>query len=654
MTDLSLQLLAPSDIADMAGVTRAAVSNWRRRNNDFPEPRAGTAGKPLFDAAEVRSWLTRHGHQVQRADSTQILWGLMNRWRGVVPPDVAAATLTYLMAARVKLAGGWSSLVASSDFDMNSLMKAADLEPPRSITGFLTASNGHTDLRPAVDAISGLSADELPDAADELLSRSMAGKAFAGLDRSAASRVMARAAGDVPAGSVVYDPACGYGWGLFDVLRANPEARGVGVDISQDIAAIARCRAVLRGLPADVRVHDTLVSDPAEDVRAAVAVCEPPFGMRWNDRAGTVDPRWRWGIPPQRSAELVWVQDLVAHLDRDGRGYILTTHGAISRTGREARIRAELIRQGCVEAVVGLPGNMYSGARMSTALWVLRSPDASSVSEDVLFIDADSFGAEEIVENISEWLRGTGELPPHGRVPRPELAQGDADLSPRRWVAQASAVSPAEARVLVGEAEAKLNKVMRRIRALTVPRLDVPTEPARLYSVKQLQELKIISIQRGQRRGAATDQDDHLRLTDLRAGSLPDPGVHTGDGSVEATSAGDVLMGTVLPLYARVDRTGGHLLSDQIVRFTPDPAILDPDYLAACLRSELNEAFSVGAVIQRVKVLDLQVPLLPMEAQESVVTQLQALDSIEEFLPGWTADATDALIRAIWAGAQAG
>ncbi|TDD01167.1 SAM-dependent methyltransferase, partial [Nonomuraea diastatica] len=53
------------DIARLAGVGRAAVSNWRRRHDDFPHPVGGTANQPLFSLRQVESWLRRYGKSYQ-------------------------------------------------------------------------------------------------------------------------------------------------------------------------------------------------------------------------------------------------------------------------------------------------------------------------------------------------------------------------------------------------------------------------------------------------------------------------------------------------------------------------------------------------------------------------------------------------------------
>src|SRR5882762_9618404 len=58
------------DIARLVDVGRAAVSNWRRRYEDFPEPVGGTASSPLFSLPEIEEWLRRNGkaYRVALAD----------------------------------------------------------------------------------------------------------------------------------------------------------------------------------------------------------------------------------------------------------------------------------------------------------------------------------------------------------------------------------------------------------------------------------------------------------------------------------------------------------------------------------------------------------------------------------------------------------
>src|SRR3954453_62079 len=74
-----------ADIARLAGVGRAAVSNWRRRYEDFPEPVGGTPNSPLFTLSEVERWLRDQG-KLQTSSPWERLWQLVEAHRGDAEP----------------------------------------------------------------------------------------------------------------------------------------------------------------------------------------------------------------------------------------------------------------------------------------------------------------------------------------------------------------------------------------------------------------------------------------------------------------------------------------------------------------------------------------------------------------------------------------
>ncbi|MGI5041168.1 helix-turn-helix transcriptional regulator, partial [Streptomyces sp. JAC128] len=79
-------LITGAEIARLAGVTRAAVSNWRRRYSDFPAPADGGASTPLFALAEVRSWLAKQQKGNDQSDDVR-LWQAL---RGAFGDDIVA------------------------------------------------------------------------------------------------------------------------------------------------------------------------------------------------------------------------------------------------------------------------------------------------------------------------------------------------------------------------------------------------------------------------------------------------------------------------------------------------------------------------------------------------------------------------------------
>ena len=67
-------LLSLADIASLAGVSRPAVSNWRRRYSDFPTPIQETSAAALFRPTEVQQWMRDHGKRFKVRSVEQLLW----------------------------------------------------------------------------------------------------------------------------------------------------------------------------------------------------------------------------------------------------------------------------------------------------------------------------------------------------------------------------------------------------------------------------------------------------------------------------------------------------------------------------------------------------------------------------------------------------
>src|SRR5262249_61394679 len=83
-------LVSLADLADMAGVSRPAVSNWRRRSEDFPRSVKETGATSLFRLAELQAWMRRHGKRLKAPSVDQLVWSALNRMRGQVRPEEAA------------------------------------------------------------------------------------------------------------------------------------------------------------------------------------------------------------------------------------------------------------------------------------------------------------------------------------------------------------------------------------------------------------------------------------------------------------------------------------------------------------------------------------------------------------------------------------
>ncbi|MFD0773907.1 helix-turn-helix transcriptional regulator, partial [Streptomonospora algeriensis] len=105
------QLISAADIARIAGVTRAAVSNWRRRHPDFPAPAAGTRSSALFPLAAVRTWLEAQHKSQEQAEDVQLWDGLRSVYGDGIVRGMAA------IAALLSDAEGGASSQGSEELD---------------------------------------------------------------------------------------------------------------------------------------------------------------------------------------------------------------------------------------------------------------------------------------------------------------------------------------------------------------------------------------------------------------------------------------------------------------------------------------------------------------------------------------------------------
>ncbi|NUT09157.1 MAG: N-6 DNA methylase, partial [Nonomuraea sp.] len=339
------------DIARLAGVGRAAVSNWRRRHDDFPQPIGGTTNQPLFSLRQVESWLRRYGKSYQVSLGDRV----------------------------------WQRLKAAGDLRLGELVAQA---------GTLLTS-GESELEPE---LAGL-VMEFAERHDPLTAYEFLCERYL----EAHSRQLSVTRDDVAElmlrlvradGVTLLDPACGVGTLLLppapgpsesDPVQADAgqgwrPSRVLGQELSETSAAITAARLRLRGIRADVVAGDSMRFDGFPEVKADAVVCDPPFNERaWGYEELTGDPRWEHGLPPRGEPELAWVQHCLTHVRPGGLVAVLMPPAAASRkAGR--RIRANMLRAGALRAVVALPGS---------DLWLLRRPKAGErPPSDVLILDA--------------------------------------------------------------------------------------------------------------------------------------------------------------------------------------------------------------------------------------------------------------------------
>lgn len=643
-TDSSNALVSPSDVADLAGVNRPVVSNWRKRHTDFPPAVAGTEAKPLFARDAVVDWLRRHGRRVESDNAGARIWSALNVLRDRVPLEDAADLVLLLATLRRWDPSEFNTILRADPADqhaqiesaMNKIRQHQDFEHLRQPSQALLALQPNACV--IVDALAQTADAELADAVDFVLERAsrwqIKGGAELGFIGSRTSALLASLA--VGSHGTVYDPACGIGNVLLRIAGHGNATRLVGSDVNVDAVQIARQRTFLHDAAVELVVADVLTADPHPQLRADVVVAEPPFGMSWDPTSKLADPRFVFGLAPRMASDLAWVQHAIAHLAPGGRGYVLTAPGALFRSGTERQIRANLLSAACVKAIVALPAKMLPHTSIAPALWVV-GPRADGQS-DVLLVDASH--VEDAEHRVSGWLghddivRGEIEAP-HAAVPVTELLAADAVLTPVKWVGDFALDEKAIAASFSRASKA----VERTVRAIcespltfqNVARLSKP----RVVTVGELIDNRVVQMRSGRPdRARELDEDAEVRIvraSDVKSRSLPPIKDAAHLVHRDLTEEDDVLVTTMNEVRAVVDETGGHLPSTGVDRLRiVDRSVISPDYLAAVITGSWNARLQAGTSIQRAPIRDLEVPLVSTDEQAKVVIAHAIVGQIQE------------------------
>ena len=207
----------------------------------------------------------------------------------------------------------------------------------------------------------------------------------------------------------VYDPTSGSGSLLITMGKAI-EKQGKSTDsiryFAQEIIEatynLIRMNLVMRGIIRDnisTSNNDTLRNDwprntlKDEPLLVDAVVSNPPYSLKWNPDGMAADPRFQnYGLAPKSAADFAFLLHDLYHLKYDGILTIVLPHGVLFRGGEEERIRTQLLKLNQIDAVIGLPPNIFFGTGIPTIIMVLRK---SREQKDVLFIDA-SKGFEKV------------------------------------------------------------------------------------------------------------------------------------------------------------------------------------------------------------------------------------------------------------------
>ena len=665
-----------SQIARLAGVTAAAVSNWRRRFDDFPKAVASApGGRDLFRLSEVDRWLRDHNRLPAGTELTRLLWSVADSLRA---EGIASAGIPQVLCTAIALTawGRDRSHGAGEGYDVAGLLDAlSDASPEEQDLFQPIREISKQRALSILSALAGVERDVLPDLFESVLGTRRERRDTESQSSERILSLVERLIASPTRGpESVFDPAAGTGGFLLAAAQLWSDDRSVGTkspvvglfgqEINRSAWRTAKQRFLVHGYECTLVLGDSLREDAFSGQRFDLVVADPPYGQRLEPfKTGEPDSRWVLGERGGKNADLAWLQHVIAHVSDRGWGYVLLPHGALFRGGREADVRRELVRRGAISAVVALPPYMGQHTSVPLSLVMVRALDAQPDSRDarVLFVDAMGADGQEVPgptaplidligDVLSRWQAGGEPLAGEeedeegfaATVPMIELLDAEASLLPSRWVRR----------------EVTADEMERRREALLTALQNLASDAG---AADQLALFESVTSRNGPRRWIPVSnlvKDDRVSL--IRGVRVPpedclpagvrvlrtrDIGSHEIDYTDEpcfvdpegigpkaiVTEPGDIIVSPASGrLRAVVDEEGGRVLATPLqgVRLVEDA--LDPYVVAAFLASPRNRRFVTGTAYARVDVRQLEFPLLSLAEADRVREALRVLASYEQ------------------------
>lgn len=211
-------------------------------------------------------------------------------------------------------------------------------------------------------------------------------------------------------GSRIYDPTVGSGGMLIQSMRYIKEngynyknVSLFGQEINIATWAICKMNMIFHDAKgADIKKGDTL-RNPAHTEGGIlktfdIVIANPPFSLKnWGRQEAENDNynRYIYGIPPTSYGDLAFVSHMIASLNQTGRMGTVIPHGVLFRGGAEGKIREGIIKEDIIEAVIGLPPNIFYGTGIPAALLIINKNKEPEKKDKIFFIDASS-GFEKV------------------------------------------------------------------------------------------------------------------------------------------------------------------------------------------------------------------------------------------------------------------
>ena len=257
----------------------------------------------------------------------------------------------------------------------------------------------------------------------------------------------------------IYDPTSGSGSLLITIgksvgrhIEDKNKVKYYAQELKENTYNLTRMNLVMRGIKPDninTRCADSLDEDwPKKPLYVDAVVSNPPYSQQWNPADAEMDSRFKdYGVAPKSKADYAFLLHELHHIKPDGILTIVLPHGVLFRgdpekdADGEGKIRKNLIEKNNIDAIIGLPANIFFGTGIPTLIMVLKQ---HRDNDDVLIINASKGFVKDGKQNklracdikrITDTVRDRKSIPGFSRaVSRDEIRQNGYNLNIPRYV----------------------------------------------------------------------------------------------------------------------------------------------------------------------------------------------------------------------------
>ena len=211
----------------------------------------------------------------------------------------------------------------------------------------------------------------------------------------------------------IYDPSVGSGGFLLEANNylkdkyddGEIKAYLYGQELNLETYSIAKINMFLHNIEyADIRQGDTL-SDPKfkDKEEFEVVVSNFPYSVKqWSVEKFKSKHGSEYETPPKGNADYAFIIHIIQSLSKNGKAGIVVPHGVLLRSNTEKRIREKIIKEDLIEAVIGMPPNLFYGTSIPVAILILNKNKVAERKNKILFINASDLYKPERNKNVFE------------------------------------------------------------------------------------------------------------------------------------------------------------------------------------------------------------------------------------------------------------